>query len=180
MTGQPALEIDLARCRDDAIVSDIVYTPLETSLLAQARVRGLLAVDGLGMLLHQAVPGFVRWFGVTPRVTQALRAHVCADLLAGKGKIHMTFILGLTGSIGMGKSTTADLFRRAGCPVHDADATVHDLYRGEAAPLVGEAFPGTLREGVVDRVALGERVGRQARGDGASRTDRPPPRGGQA
>jgi len=70
----------------------------------------------------------------------------------------MTFILGLTGSIGMGKSTTADLFRRAGCPVHDADATVHDLYRGEAAPLVGEAFPGTLREGDVDRVALGERV----------------------
>ena len=70
----------------------------------------------------------------------------------------MTFVLGLTGSIGMGKSTTADLFRQAGCPVHDADATVHDLYRGEAAPLVEEAFPGTLRDGVVDRVALGEKV----------------------
>lgn len=70
----------------------------------------------------------------------------------------MTFVLGLTGSIGMGKSTTADLFRRAGCPVHDADATVHDLYRGEAAPLVEEAFPGTMRDGVVDRVALGEKV----------------------
>lgn len=85
MTGQPALGIDLAPCRDDAIISDIVYTPLETPLLAQARSRGLFAVDGLGMLLHQAVPGFARWFGVTPRVTQALRDHVCADLLAGKG-----------------------------------------------------------------------------------------------
>lgn len=86
MAGQPALKIDLAPCRADAIVSDIVYTPLETPLLAQARARGLLAVDGLGMLLHQAVPGFARWFGVTPEVTQGLRDHVCADLLAGKGK----------------------------------------------------------------------------------------------
>jgi shikimate dehydrogenase len=87
MIGQPPLDIDLVPCRDDAIVSDIVYTPLETPLLAQARARGLIAVDGLGMLLHQAVPGFARWFGVTPKVTQALRDHVCADLLAGKGNV---------------------------------------------------------------------------------------------
>ncbi|MCG6121722.1 MAG: dephospho-CoA kinase [Microvirga sp.] len=66
----------------------------------------------------------------------------------------MTFVLGLTGSIGMGKSTTADLFREFGCPVHDADAQVHELYRGEAAQLVEAAFPGTTRDGVVDRAAL--------------------------
>jgi len=70
----------------------------------------------------------------------------------------VTFILGLTGSIGMGKSATAALFREAGVPVHDADATVHTLYRGEAAPLIEAAFPGTVRDGVVDRPELSKRV----------------------
>lgn len=70
----------------------------------------------------------------------------------------MTFVLGLTGSIGMGKSATAALFRRAGAPVHDADATVHALYAGEAAPLIEAAFPGATRDGVVDRAALGPMV----------------------
>jgi dephospho-CoA kinase len=70
----------------------------------------------------------------------------------------MTFVLGLTGSIGMGKTTTADIFRGLGHPVHDADAEVHALYAGEAAPLVEEAFPGTTRDGVVDRAALGKAV----------------------
>ena len=63
-----------------AIVADIVYVPLETPLLWQARARGHRAVDGLGMLLHQAVPGFERWFGVRPEVTPELRAHVVAHL----------------------------------------------------------------------------------------------------
>lgn len=70
----------------------------------------------------------------------------------------MTFVLGLTGSIGMGKSATADLFRKLGVPVHDADAAVHGLYRGRAAPLIGQAFPGTVVEGVVDRAKLGAAV----------------------
>ena len=70
----------------------------------------------------------------------------------------MTFVLGLTGSIGMGKSATADLFRRAGAPVHDADATVHALYAGEAAGAIEAAFPGATRDGVVDRAALGPMV----------------------
>ncbi|RZK91907.1 MAG: shikimate dehydrogenase, partial [Methylobacterium sp.] len=65
---------------EDAAVADIVYAPLETPLLAAARARGLPAVDGLGMLLHQAVPGFARWFRTTPRVTPALRARIVADL----------------------------------------------------------------------------------------------------
>ena len=70
----------------------------------------------------------------------------------------MTFVLGLTGSIGMGKSATADLFRRLGVPVHDADATVHRLYRGRAAPLIEKAFPGTVTDGAVDRARLGAAV----------------------
>lgn len=70
----------------------------------------------------------------------------------------MTFVLGLTGSIGMGKSTTASLFRRRGIPVYDADQVVHALYRNEAIPLVDHLFPGVVREGIVDRVALGKIV----------------------
>jgi dephospho-CoA kinase len=64
------------------------------------------------------------------------------------------FKLGLTGSIGMGKSATAAMFRAAGVPVHDADEVVHALYRGRAAPLIETAFPGTVIEGTVDRAAL--------------------------
>ncbi|MDF2689730.1 MAG: dephospho-CoA kinase [Microvirga sp.] len=70
----------------------------------------------------------------------------------------MTFVLGLTGSIGMGKSATADLFRKLGVPVHDADATVHRLYRGRAVPLIGKTFPGTVADGAVDRTKLGAAV----------------------
>jgi dephospho-CoA kinase len=64
------------------------------------------------------------------------------------------FVLGLTGSIGMGKSATAAIFREAGIPVHDSDAAVHELYRGAAAPLVEAAFPGTLRDGEINRTRL--------------------------
>lgn len=70
----------------------------------------------------------------------------------------MTFILGLTGSIGMGKSATAKMFAEEGVPVHDADAVVHRLYEGEATPLIEAAFPGTTGGGKVDRAKLGERV----------------------
>ncbi|HEY8383924.1 MAG TPA: dephospho-CoA kinase [Microvirga sp.] len=70
----------------------------------------------------------------------------------------MTFVLGLTGSIGMGKSATAACFRRLGAPVHDADAAVHALYGGAAAPLIEAAFPGTVVDGVVDRQRLGAAV----------------------
>ncbi|TIV95290.1 MAG: shikimate dehydrogenase, partial [Mesorhizobium sp.] len=65
-----------------AIVTDIVYVPLETPLLAAARTRGLKTVDGLGMLLHQAVPGFERWFGRRPEVTPELRRMIVADIEA--------------------------------------------------------------------------------------------------
>ncbi len=68
------------------------------------------------------------------------------------------FVLGLTGSIGMGKSTTASMFREAGVPVHDADAAVHRLYAGDAVESVGQAFPGTVADGRIDRAALSARV----------------------
>lgn len=78
MTGQPPLELELEGLPKGALVADIVYVPLETPLLARARSRGNPAVDGLGMLLHQARPGFEAWFGVAPEVTPELRAFVLA------------------------------------------------------------------------------------------------------
>jgi shikimate dehydrogenase len=80
MKGEGGSPIGLSHARPDAIVTDAVYVPLETPLLAAARARGLKTVDGLGMLLHQAVPTFERLFGVRPEVTPALRRLVEADL----------------------------------------------------------------------------------------------------
>ncbi len=76
MKGQRPLSIDLSKLPSDAIVNDIVYNPLKTELLKAAEARGLQAVDGLGMLLWQAQPGFESWFGVKPEVDDELRAHV--------------------------------------------------------------------------------------------------------
>ena len=78
MEGQPPLSLDLARLSASAVVNDLVYAPLETPLLAAARRQGNPAVDGLGMLLHQARPGFEAWFGVRPEVDAALRDFVLA------------------------------------------------------------------------------------------------------
>lgn len=80
MLGKEALDLPLDQARKDAIIADIVYVPLETPLLAEARARGLKTLDGLGMLLHQAVPGFEKWFGRKPDVSDALRAHIVAHL----------------------------------------------------------------------------------------------------
>lgn len=80
MTGQPELEIRLDALPTTATVYDIVYTPLETALLAQARARGNRTVDGLGMLLFQAQPGFQAWFGVCPEVDNNLRNFILADV----------------------------------------------------------------------------------------------------
>ena len=82
------------------------------------------------------------------------------------------FILGLTGSVGMGKSTTARLFAEEGVPVHDADAVVHRLYEGEAVPAIEAAFPGTTADGKVDRAKLGRARARRRRGAEAARSDR--------
>lgn len=80
MDGHGELAFDVSVLPKDCVVSDIVYVPLETGLLAAARARGLVVVDGLGMLLHQAVPGFERWFGVRPSVTEDLREMIVCDI----------------------------------------------------------------------------------------------------
>lgn len=72
--------LDLTLAPSSSLATDIVYVPLETGFLKQAKTAGLKTVDGLGMLLHQAVPGFERWFGVRPQVTDALRAHILQDM----------------------------------------------------------------------------------------------------
>jgi shikimate dehydrogenase len=83
MAGHPPVEIDLDRAARGLTVADIVYVPLETPLLAAARARQIRCVEGLGMLLYQAIPGFRTWFGVDPTVDEALRRFVAADLLPG-------------------------------------------------------------------------------------------------
>jgi shikimate dehydrogenase len=82
MIGHTPLDLDLSHAPASLVVADNVYVPLETPLLAAARARGLRCVEGLGMLLHQAVPGFRAWFGVEPRVDEELRRFVASDLLA--------------------------------------------------------------------------------------------------
>lgn len=81
MAGSGALALDLARAHARAAVADIVYVPLETPLIEAARARGLKVAPGLGMLLHQAAPGFAAWFGTMPEVDDALYRFVAADLL---------------------------------------------------------------------------------------------------
>jgi shikimate dehydrogenase len=76
MVGKPEMRIPLDGIQPSAVVTDLVYTPLETPLLAHARAIGCRTVDGLGMLLHQAAPGFERWFGMKPEIDDALREAV--------------------------------------------------------------------------------------------------------
>ena len=83
LKGQPPLEIDIAALPKSAIVTDIVYNPLKTALLQRAEALGLTTVDGIGMLLHQAVPGFEKWFGLTPEVDAGLRQHMLEILGEG-------------------------------------------------------------------------------------------------
>lgn len=78
MQGQPELRVPLDGLQPGTVVTDLVYTPLKTRLLEQAEAAGCTVVDGLGMLLHQAVPGFERWFGLRPEVTEETRAAVLA------------------------------------------------------------------------------------------------------
>jgi shikimate dehydrogenase len=78
MTGKPPLDMPLARLPKNALVGDLIYIPPETPLLAAARERGNISVNGLGLLLNQARPAFNAWFGVMPQITPALREAVAA------------------------------------------------------------------------------------------------------
>jgi shikimate dehydrogenase len=82
MVGHAPLDLDLTHAPASLVIADNVYVPLETPLLTAARARGLRCVEGIGMLLHQAVPGFHAWFGVEPQVDDELREFMIADLPA--------------------------------------------------------------------------------------------------
>lgn len=78
MSGEPALAVSLDELHSSTVVTDLVYVPLETDLLKKAKYKGCKVVDGLGMLLYQGIPGFERWFGVRPTVSEELREAVLA------------------------------------------------------------------------------------------------------
>ncbi|RMD91345.1 MAG: shikimate dehydrogenase [Alphaproteobacteria bacterium] len=80
MVGKPEMKLDLTRLRAGQVVNDLVYNPVETRLLAEARRAGAIAVDGLGMLIHQAIPGFEAWFNRRPVPDEGLRAHLLEAL----------------------------------------------------------------------------------------------------
>ena len=144
----------------------MTYKPLETPFLIAARARGLTTVDGLAMLIGQAGPSFEAFFG-RPAAGRGRPRGWCWRIWRGSSVI----VLGLTGSIGMGKSTTAAMFADEGALVWDADAAVHDLYArgGAAVAAVEAAFPGVVGDGAVDRARLAEALG--ARPGGAKRLE---------
>ena len=153
MEGQPPLRINTDELQASAIVADIVYTPLQTRLLEEAAERGLQTINGLSMLMYQAVPGFEKWLGISPDVTEGLEQHLVRILnQRGKGPVK----IGLTGSIGMGKTTIGQILVRLGAALWDADGAVHRLYAkgGGAAGPVGEVFPSAIEEGAVSREKL--------------------------
>lgn len=84
MKGEGSIPLHMANIRSEALVTDIVYVPLITPFLADAKAHGFNIADGIGMLLHQAVPGFEKWFGVRPEVTSQLRSMIIADMEAAK------------------------------------------------------------------------------------------------
>jgi len=153
MVGKDRAEWPMDQAKDGAIVADAVYAPLETDLLRLARARGLDVVDGLAMLIHQGALSFQRWFEIAPDTKKA-RERLMA-ILGARMKL-----IGLTGSIGMGKSATAQMFRDEGVRVYDADAAVHAIYEkgGAAVAPVEAAFPGVVVDGAIDRTLLSKAV----------------------
>ena len=164
-----ALHSALALVRDDKVLFEMVDTARLTmrdfsdrfldDYLDMAGDAALSSVggyqlEGIGIHLFERVEG--DYFTILGLPLLPLLAYLREERFCGR-LAHM-FILGLTGSIGMGKSATAKMFADEGVPVHDADAVVHRLYEGEATPLIEAAFPGTTSGGKVDRGKLGQRV----------------------
>lgn len=160
MAGHKTLGLNLSGLSEKAIVADIVYTPVETELLVCARHAGLRVVDGLSMLMGQGVLGFGKWFNQEPEVTTSLARHL-GDTLTQREKEPVR--IGLTGSIGMGKTTIGQLLDRLGAPHWDADQAVHRLYEkgGAAAGLLEKVFPDAVKGGVVVRAKLAEHLMRR-------------------
>ena len=170
MRGSPAWWLDLAPLPAGAVVADIVYVPRETPLLAAARARGLAAVDGLGMLLHQARPGFEAWFGVTPEVDDELRPWSAGTSRRDEGRRpdrrHRH------GQVDRRPIPSSACACRSSMPM----PRCMRCRPGAAAPCapIAAAFPGTVREGKVDRRSAAPGGARQAGGDAAAGAHRPP------
>ena len=158
MTGQSSLDFSIDPGLGHALIADIVYQPLETPLLTDAKKHNLLNVDGLAMLIYQARRGYQTWLGdeapVVPELKQTLVQLM--DYREQKKKIIPPLKIGLTGSIGMGKSTAAGFFGEQGCKIWNADDAVHRLYAkgGEAVEPVAQLFPTAITDGAVDRQKL--------------------------
>ncbi len=152
MKNNPELDFEVGKKFGHKIIADIVYSPLETKLLKDASSMGLVTIDGLSMLMHQAVPGYLRWLGDKAVVDDELRDLLINNLAK---KVPMK-VIGLTGSIGMGKSTIGGMFAQLGYPLWDADSAVHRLYQkgGDAVNPVGVVFPDAIVNGRIDREKL--------------------------
>ncbi len=143
MKGKNDIQVDWSKADSAMIVNDIVYTPLETGFLKSARVARLRTVDGIGMLLWQARPGFRAWFGQeAPEIDQGLRNFMLSK-----------HIFALTGSIGMGKSTVAGIFADMGFAIWDADQEVTKLYQGdnELFSFIAKHEPSVISDGKLDK-----------------------------
>jgi shikimate dehydrogenase len=152
MKGEGAIDLDLALLPKSAVVADIVYVPLVTDFLQRARDLNLRSVPGLGMLLHQAVPGFEKWFGIRPEVTKPLHDLIARDIDPAFKPLK---VIGLTGGIASGKSEVAKIIASEGIPVLDADKVVHALYEdGTAAAQLKKDFPEACGGKLVDRAVL--------------------------
>lgn len=155
MKGQAALEISLKNLPKESLVYDLIYTPLETHLLLEAKKLGHKTIDGLGMLLWQAAPAFEKWFGQKPQITDELRKAVLPPTQK------KPLLLGVTGSIGMGKTTITNLLAEMGCPTQNADKIVHDIYDGkiDGGKEILKQFPESANNGqnnniIIDRQKL--------------------------
>ncbi len=157
MPGSADLDVSLTDAKDSAIVADIIYIPLETGLVKAARERGLRTTNGLPMLMHQATTGLYSWYGKKPEVSARLEAHLI-DVLENWGNLPIK--IGLTGSIGMGKSTAAKVLAKMGAAVWDADTAVHRLYQagGAAVPVLKEHFPDVIVDDAVSRDLLSKHL----------------------
>jgi len=174
MHNMPPLEFTPDRALGHKIIVDIVYNPLQTQLLRDAKNLGLITASGLDMLMHQAVRGYETWLGKKAVVNDGLKNH-CLKIMNKKkppSPRHKSVItIGLTGSIGMGKSTIARMFKECEVELWDADTTVHKLYdkNGAAIDPIKKLFPGAIVEGRVDRKKLSAAI--QKTPDGLSQLE---------
>ena len=170
MAGHPPLAIDFGHVPPGSIVYDIVTPRWRRRCFSEARAARLPTIDGLAMLIGQAAVAFEKFFGRPPPRERRCRAARVVDVMS------RPLVLGLTGSIGMGKSTVAAMFETLGVPVFDADARSAAAAGpgGSLVAAIEAAFPGSDRRAGIDRAKLGARVLGDPAALAPARGDRPP------